>query len=619
MTQSQSRRATLALGGVVALALVVGLGVRMLTGGPGRIGGVERPDGGPTGGGVEKSGRPVAALREGRFDEAFPWYVGPGAGEPGAEDLSALGVSLVAKDRLVLGWAALEAARRIDRDHRAAGRALGELEAGLKAAAGPDRAALREAAGEVENLRALRGGPALGLLAMGLAAYSGPPGGDRALLDRLAIRDRAELRAVEGPAGAVKLVARLLMEVGRPAEAEVLLRPYADGRGPDREAAWLLSRAALQLGQGETADAMLERAGGFGRDGAWPEPAPYIGSRKCAECHRTAYRAAQRSSPHARTISFGAGLKDIPLPDRPVPDSMDPKIHHRFSREAADCIRLETRDAEGRVARAIVAYALGSGEHGITMVARDDPGGTPRQLRVSYYAKDRAWHGTKGVVAAPHGPDEFLGMALSEKALRQCLHCHTTWFRAALPNPSTPGGPESLDRGIGCERCHGPGLNHVKAVEAGYPELAIAVTKDTPPKRLMKSCEECHGSNGLVEPSDPEFTRFQGTTLKFSRCFTGSAGAIHCATCHDPHRGLDTTASHYEPKCLSCHAASGSGTRGGSGGAACPVNPTSGCIECHMPKVPDPSFQIRFTNHNIRVHRETDRDGTGSAGGNGAR
>src|SRR5262249_44067344 len=163
------------------------------------------------------------------------------------------------------------------------------------------------------------------------------------------------------------------------------------------------------------------------------------------------------------------------------------------------------------------------------------------------------WRATKGFPQTPHNPEEFIGLPLSDKALRQCLHCHATWFRAAMPDPSMPAGPETMDRGIGCERCHGPGLNHVKAVEAGYAESAVAVTEHSPPGRLLKSWGECHASNGMVEPSDPEFARLQGTTLKFSRCFNASGGSIHCATCHDPHRGLDTATFHYEAKCLGCH------------------------------------------------------------------
>src|SRR6185312_4757181 len=123
------------------------------------------------------------------------------------------------------------------------------------------------------------------------------------------------------------------------------------------------------------------------------------------------------------------------------------------------------------------------------------------------------------------------------------------------------------------------------------------VTKGSPPRRLLRSCQECHGASGSVEPSDPEFTRVQGTTLKFSKCFTASQGAIHCATCHDPHRGLGAKSSHYEAKCLGCHAAPSAARPGHAGPPACPVNPASDCVACHMPKVEDPRFHTRFTDH----------------------
>ncbi len=82
---------------------------------------------------------------------------------------------------------------------------------------------------------------------------------------------------------------------------------------------------------------------------------------------------------------------------------------------------------------------------------------------------------------------------------------------------------------------------------------------------------------------------------------------------------------HYEPKCVSCHdartpapiaAASAKGAMhhdpAAAGGPSavsrrpptCPINPTSGCIDCHMPKVADPSLKMRFTDHHIRIHRE---------------
>ena len=123
--------------------------------------------------------------------------------------------------------------------------------------------------------------------------------------------------------------------------------------------------------------------------------------------------------------------------------------------------------------------------------------------------------------------------------------------------------------------------------------------------------------------------RFQGSTLTWSRCFTESNDALDCTTCHDPHRNVSTSIASYESKCLSCH--SGAGTVAGvgttvapngtrprssaarskrttlaetSGHTTCPVNPTTGCIGCHMPAVKDVVPHSLFTDHYIRVHRD---------------
>lgn len=615
---ARSRVVILVLGGaailLLAVVMIATIASRRRSGRePAAAGANARETARPPAGGKAARSHSLDALRQGRFGEVFTAHARPDAAPLSADELTALGMTLLERDRLVLGWAALEAARRVEPRHVAARQGLDALEGKLALATGRELAARREAADQVEFLRAVRGGPPLGLLVLGLAQYTDDKGREREAIDRLLIRDRGELRAIETPAGATFLLARLLMESSRPALALELLRPLAEASASSassavtpaagREASWLLSRAALQLDQRELAETMLERAGGFGASGASPEPSPFIGSRKCAECHPSYYRAAQQASPHARTLYLGAALKDVPLPDRPVPDPLDPHVVHAFTRKADDRIDLETRDEKGRVARAVIAYAFGSGEHGVTMVSRDEPGGTPRELRISYYTVDRSWRETKGVNALPHDTTDFIGLELSDKSLRQCLQCHTTWFRAALPIAGEPARPEAADRGIGCERCHGPGLNHVKAIEADYPESAIGATHDSPPRRLLRSCNECHASNGSVEPSDPEFTRVQGTTLMFSKCFTASQGAIHCATCHDPHRGLDTRTAHYEPKCLACHDTKTAANHAGP--PICPVNATSGCIDCHMPKVADPSLKMRFTDHHIRIHRQT--------------
>jgi hypothetical protein len=567
-----------------------------------------------------------AAIRGGRFEAALAFYRDLDASAFQAEDFAALGTTLLGQDRLVLGWTALEAARRIDPKHAPTNQALESLQE--KLTADQEQGKNRELAEEVEFLRGVRGGPPLGILVLALARFAGDREREQDILDRLLIRDRAVMRAVTTTADALKLVARILMETGRAAEASDLLRPLvaeadqpgptgagtAPGRGAaaepqsrtDREAAWLLSRAALQLDQHETADAMLSLAGGFGtRDSPSPEPAPYIGSRRCGDCHAAIFQAQQNESAHAKTLYLGTKLKDVPLPARPVPDPVAQGVTHHFSRPADDRIELQTR-VKDQTYRAVIEYAVGSGRHGITMVAREEPAGMDRELRISYYSADQSWGKTKGTDFLPQEAGDYIGLGLSTKGLRHCLHCHTTWFRAADPIPSRPRGPEALDHGIGCERCHGPGLNHDKAIASGFAQMAIGQTRHTPPRQLLQSCQECHASNGSVDPSDPEFTRVQGTTLMFSRCFTGTGGGIHCATCHDPHRDLDTTPSHYDVKCLGCHttpAPKPGPSSSAHPAAICPVNPTADCTSCHMPKVQDPTLRTGFTDHHIRVHK----------------
>jgi hypothetical protein len=375
-----------------------------------------------------------------------------------------------------------------------------------------------------------------------------------------------------------------------------------------------LSRAALQLEEDDTADAMLALAGEFGQGPLPPpEPAPFVGSKRCRDCHRFLYGQEQRLSRHSQTLGVGAGLKDVPLPSRVLTDPHFPTLSHSFTRMSDGRIELSSR-MDDRIVKAIVEYAIGSGRHGITMIAKDEQG-VDRELRVSYFGEGGTWGETKGITTAPRDPGDQIGLALAPKPLRHCLHCHSTWFGGVDQSRSVPKGPESLDHGIGCEHCHGPGLNHIKAVESGFAQVAIALSVTTLPSAKLQSCTECHASDGSVEPNDPEFTRAQGTTLLFSRCYTTSGGELGCTTCHDPHRPLNRTISHYEAKCLHCHAGRSPTTAeaaalaaaahgpSSSSGRSCPVNPIAGCVSCHMPKDETADRHSRFTDHHIRVHR----------------
>ncbi len=149
---------------------------------------------------------------------------------------------------------------------------------------------------------------------------------------------------------------------------------------------------------------------------------------------------------------------------------------------------------------------------------------------------------------------------------------------------------------------------------ARLPDPAVANPGQASPVQVNQSCGGCHSQHFLTMPAArtaPDWTRFPGSTLSWSRCYAESGGALSCVTCHDPHSNARTEPTHYEAKCLSCHATSGlNGTAGSNppqpSGTAfrspCPVNPVRGCLECHMPKVRYDWLHASFTDHYIRVH-----------------
>lgn len=453
-----------------------------------------------------------------------------------------------------------------------------------------------------------------------------PPGVVAALED--ALRREPEARGASFDAAYYrKLLARNLLRLGRAADAERYLTGTTDRTEPrpagDAEAEWLLSRAYLQQGRLPEAAKALTRSGSYKAEHRlMPEPGPYVGSAACVPCHRDESRHHEATR-HMRTFFRGDGLLGLPLTDQPIPDPDDPNVRHRIVREGD---RIEaTSEIGDRVSRMVVEYAFGTPEHYLTMIARDEKG-EHRALRISHYrtAADSGWGPTAGDVGHSDAPEDRLGQRIDVRdGVVRCLYCHVTRSRD-FRDPPPAGGPTpaAADRGIGCERCHGPGGNHLRAIARdfkdakGSADFAIVNVAGEPGATANGQCAECHtvGFPPEIEraPDDPRFVRSPGVTFAASRCFTESGGAMSCMTCHDPHRQAEHSAAFYEAKCLTCHPApekgprlsSGEKTRSTGEGAPCPVNPAKGCLSCHMPRVPMPTLHTALTDHDIRVHRE---------------
>jgi tetratricopeptide (TPR) repeat protein len=512
-----------------------------------------------------------------------------------AEDLLLIAAGLMRQGRTQLARDNLGLALRADPFHPEA------LQQGYRICAQEER--WEEAARLAGRLATVPRWEVIGEVLLGGAweALDDPQGAAEALVRALG-RDPTLRNTGVDPGTARKRLAHALLRLGRPGDASRHLEADPALRD-DPETAWLLSRAYLPAGELPRATAALGSARAFRpEDPMVPEPARYVGAAQCARCHAAIHRAEQGSR-HARTFLAGADIGHLDLPEHPIADPVRPEVSHALRRDG-DRLRAEAV-VEGETLRAFVDYALGSGDRGMTLVGRDADGRS-RELRISRYARGTIWDLTTGHDPHPRRTADWLGRPLEADELRRCLDCHTTRASSAAGR----SGPEAADRGIGCERCHGPAGNHLAAVASGFSDLAIARPRLAPAARVVALCGSCHGPrDSSPAPTDPGAARFQAPTLTRSRCYTESDGRLSCTTCHDPHRDASPLAASYEARCLSCHEPPRAPAPGpalasseGKPRSVCPVNPTSNCLECHMPRVDDAVRHSSFTDHYIRIH-----------------
>jgi tetratricopeptide (TPR) repeat protein len=421
------------------------------------------------------------------------------------------------------------------------------------------------------------------------------PAGAARALERAFERDPTGKAAAPASAAPFqKVLVRSLLQLRQPERARRYLQQFRLV-GSDSETAWLLSRCFLQEKDPERAAALLDQARAHREEFAFdPEPAYHVGAAKCGSCHRQIYNSVLASR-HGTTFARVVDLEGVALPDHALPDPGNPAVTHTLKR-TEDGIRVETRVGD-KVLAAVARYAFGSPDHFVTFTGPDDSG-QMRELRLSYYDSPRGsgWDLSTGSAKMPAKPDDYLGQAMAEHdGERRCLTCHTTNFRSIVAEV----GPESADRSIGCEGCHGPGGHHVLAVEAQLPDMAIISPKRAAGTAINEICGRCHGLDqpkGVSgPPDDPGWFRFELVRLQKSRCYTSTSAQLNCVTCHDPHKNADTNTAANEARCLSCHG------KQKPASPSCPVDSTQGCIKCHMTRAWHESTHSYKVDHYIRV------------------
>ena len=361
-----------------------------------------------------------------------------------------------------------------------------------------------------------------------------------------------------------------------------------------------------------------------------PEPAAaaaYVGDGACAPCHqdrvnsyhRTAHSMAS-SLPSAGTIrgKFGPGSNTL--------TTVNPNLH--FVMEANERGYFQT--AKTRTSPTVVVsrserldVVVGFGRKSQSYLFWD--GDLLLELPVSFRTGLDGWVNSPGFV---DGKADF-----GRPVAPRCLECHAGRFESRSP-PANRYNASTLVLGISCERCHGPGGEHVARFRSKSPPRSPAESAIVNPARLSRArqldiCGQCHEGPGtsLAPPlsfvpgedldryfafakpgpnarMDVQVSRVQ--LLSRSRCFRSST-TLTCATCHDVHTPQRDLAA-FSSACLTCHKTE-----------SCLRFPKLGhaidgkCVECHMPlqqtgqtisRVDGASERPTVRNHLIAVYPE---------------
>lgn len=375
-------------------------------------------------------------------------------------------------------------------------------------------------------------------------------------------------------------------------------------------AAYILRRQSLPA---DVADAPPESAVAV----ELPQPPPlttdYVGSSACATCHP---KIAEAYRTHSMSRSMASVEAASPLEDYGSVATFSPDGQHQYRVEKTDGgilhhERFADSQGEPLYDQAVrVDYAMGSGVHGRSYLI--DRGGTMTMSPITWYSGAKRWNLSPGYSLPVHP-------RFDRQIKDGCLDCHVGRVNAVRGHDQHVANPPFLELSIGCERCHGPGGEHVKFHQsapaggvAGKADPIINPAKLEPARR-EDVCAQCHlQGHGRIPHYGTEVgdyrpgqrleetcvifvegtrTSAEGTRavsqveqMRASTCFQQSQGKFGCISCHDPHSlpAEEEKVTFYRLKCLECHTDRGCKLPE-SKRQAPPANDS--CMHCHMPKL----------------------------------
>ncbi len=336
----------------------------------------------------------------------------------------------------------------------------------------------------------------------------------------------------------------------------------------------------------------------------------YTGAATCVKCHQDLSKSFAHN-PHGLTSKLVVDQNLLSIFD---PDSNTFKFNQNekvvVEKRPGGIFQVAySKDHEVQSQRFDVAF--GSGEKAFTYGYWK--GKKLYELPLSYFPAIKNWAISPGFPSNTYYYERGI--------TSRCFECHGSYVEKKLIQKSTFSVDEEMERGsviygIDCERCHGPGKEHVVFHMENPQEKSskfIAIYKTLTRKQKMDACGVCHSGNALMQhksvfdfkPGDhledyyeqdlagfgggkPDVHGNQTPMLMNSACYLKSEN-MTCQSCHNTHESIKGNLAVYSQRCMSCHKTTNHSKQTLSKGML-----TANCIDCHMPKEPSKliSFQM---------------------------
>jgi tetratricopeptide (TPR) repeat protein len=381
----------------------------------------------------------------------------------------------------------------------------------------------------------------------------------------------------------------------------------------------------------------------------------FVGDAACVPCHGDVVDR-YRDTNHGRSLSdfdpasaperFGGpslpGTPGSPVSEGWIHSPVD-GLHYQAALDGDRLVQREVlRTEDGRGVAHDVTFpadqVIGSGNQTRSFLMIRN--GRVTQMPLTWYAHQARWDLSPGYAEAN---DRF-----SRPIILQCLACHGDLPRL---EPHTQNVFAELPRAISCERCHGPGADHVDrrvagdapgdGDEVGDPWIVNPARLDRTAELAV--CAQCHLAGVIAYPDredpmtfrpgmelaenravyvpalqleDPDWVGIDSHPIRLARSACFQATEMTCTTCHLSHTaGTEVPPDHFRSRCVDCHGgmtpsisptAPSDPARGGDlcsrPGVASSAEAVSGdCVGCHLTAggtsdVP----HVRFTDHWIQ-------------------